>query len=354
MGKNALDWNGQAKDPVSTALALFVKELVWKYLLRYSPAKRPICLYASRRSGSTLLMEVICTNRGVMFSDQPFGLYTASPANLNLLPLFPYGQIAFPDEEEERMLVAYVDGLLSGRIKANAPWKFWDGASHLRNDRICLKITDAKAMIDWMDAHFDVHTLVMTRHPVAQALSVSRLGWLCTGKGHLRNRGYVQHWLDDDLESFSWSIYRSGGELEKRVLDWVLENRPMLSLLPGNDHWLYLSYEDVLMHTEAVMALLADRLELPDRDRMLARVSRPSRSTARISSATGRRMIREGDRQGLLNSWQAEVGRPELHACFRILERFGIQLYRPDSSMPQHDRIGRQPFGQASPAVGPC
>ena len=82
-------------------MALLVKELIWRYLIQLKPTKRPIFLYASRRSGSTLLMEVICANRGVMFSDQPFGLYTASSATINRLPVFPGGQVVSPDPEEQ-------------------------------------------------------------------------------------------------------------------------------------------------------------------------------------------------------------------------------------------------------------
>ena len=345
MRQNDSSLTGQAKDPVRSALALLIKELIWRYVVRYAPAKRPICLYASRRSGSTLLMEVICTNRGVMFSDQPFCLYTASSANINLLPLFPYGQIAFPDADEERILAAYVEGLLSGRIKANAPWKLWNGTAHLRNDRICLKITDAKTIIDWMDARFDLHTVVLTRHPIAQAVSVSHAGWLSTGKGLLRNAGYVKRWLNDDLEAFSWQLYRTGTELERRVLDWSLENLPALSLLPDNRHWLYVSYEDLMLHTQAVIRRLAGELQLDDQHKMLARVDRPSRSTARESTAERKRLIREGNREQLLNSWQKEVDAQATQACFRVLDRFGIDLYRPDSALPQHHCVGRQPFG---------
>ena len=180
-------FTGQAKDPIRSAFALFLKELIWRYAIRFEPSQRPICLYGARRSGSTLLMEVIGVNRGVMFSDQPFGLYTAISANINRLPLFPYGQIAFPDPEEEGIFRTYVEGILSGRIRANIPWKFWSRGFHFSNNRICLKITDAKAMIDWIDHQFDVHTVVLTRHPIAQALSVEANRWFTTGKGFLRN-----------------------------------------------------------------------------------------------------------------------------------------------------------------------
>ena len=47
-----------------------------------------------------------------------------------------------------------------------------------------------------MDTRFESHTVIMTRHPLAQALSVAKLGWLPTGKGLLRNAAYVEHWLE--------------------------------------------------------------------------------------------------------------------------------------------------------------
>jgi len=333
---------GQAKDPLRSAFTLFVKELIWRYAIRFEPSKRPICLYASRRSGSTLLMEVICVNRGVMFSDQPFGVYTASSANLNLLPVFPYGQIAFPDAEEELILRHYFEGLLSGRVRANIPWKFWRPGAHLKNDRICLKITDAKTMIDWIETHFEVHTVVLTRHPIAQALSVSHMGWLATGKGLLRNAGYVERWLNDELEAFCWHVYRHGEELERRVLDWALENLPMLSLLRENSHWLYVSYEDLIAHTEGTVDYLANKLQLGDRRKMIAGVEKPSRSTKRESAPDRRQLIQQGNREALLNSWQSKLADEQLRACFRVLDQFRIDLYRPDSSFPDHRRIGRR------------
>jgi hypothetical protein len=338
----------QVKDPLRTALAQSVKELIWRCGLRLSACKRPICLYASRRSGSTLLMEMIGVNPGVMFSDQPFGIYTASSANINLLPVFAYGQIAYPDEEEQAILTQYLEGLFSGRVKANAPWKFWSPEFHFRNDRVCLKITDAKPLIEWIDRQFDVHTVMLTRHPIAQAISVANVGWLPTGKGLLRNRGYVERWLSDDLEAFCWEAYRSGSELVRRTLDWAIENLPLIALLPKHPDWLYVSYEDLVANTRAVVDTLADRLELPARNRMIARANRPSRSTRRESTAERQQMIQDHDREKLLNSWQTKIAPDELRDCFEVLDRFAINLYRPDCSMPQHYRLGRQAYGPSA------
>ncbi len=336
---------GAAKPPVRSAMALCVKELIWKTLIRFSPRKPPIALYASRRSGSTLLMEVIAVNAGVMFSDQPFSLFTASSTNLNRLPIFPYGQLANPDPQEAAYIEDYTRGLLDGTIRANVPWKVWSSEFHFRNDRICLKITDAKALIDWIDQHFEVQTVVSTRHPIAQSLSVANLGWMITGKGFLRNAAFVRQWLSSELEQLCWEVYGRGTELEQRVVDWALENLPMLTWLKQRSHWSYLSYEELIAETEAAIDYLADRLQLADRAKMIGRVSRPSRSTRRESTAQRKSLIRSQDRNQLIDSWQKKVESRELDNCFRILDRFGIGLYRPDRSMPDRAFLGRPRLG---------
>jgi len=167
------------------------------------------------------------------------------------------------------------------------------------------------------------------------------MGWLGTGKGLLRNAGYVERWLNGELEAFCWDVYRQGEELERRVLDWALENLPMLSLLPDNRHWLYVSYEELVARTEQTVDYLANELELGDRREMIARVGKPSRSVRRESAPDRREALRQGDRESLLSSWQSKLADDQVRACFRVLDRFGIDLYRPDSSFPDLGRIGR-------------
>ncbi len=342
-GRNPDSSTGQAKHPLRSAFALWAKEILWR-CVRIRPVKKPICLYASRRTGSTLLMQVISVNRGVMFSDQPFGLYNLSSANINRLPVFPYSQIACPDADEAGIIRRYINGLLSGEIRANCPWKLWSRDFHFVNDRICLKITDAKALIDWIDQQFDVHTVVLTRHPIAQAISVANNRWLTTGKGLLKNAKFVEQWLTNEQEAMCWDLHRHGTDLQRRVVDWVLENLVPLVLLPDRPNWLYVSYEDLIVHTEAVVGYLSENLQLTDREAMTAQMARPSRSVLRTSGARQREWINSRQPDRLVDGWQAKTSVDERQACFRILQQFGIDIYRPDSSLPDHSRIGRAGF----------
>lgn len=333
------------------AASQLIKELVWS-VVRFRPSKKPICLFGSRRSGSTLLMQMIGANPGVMFSDQPFGLYSIGAANVNRLPIFAYSQIACPDRDEEAIVRRYFERLMEGRIRVNTPWKFWSRDFHFSNDRICLKITDAKAIIDWIDQQFDVDVVVLTRHPLAQAISVAENRWLISGKGLLKNQAFVEQWLSNDLEAACWDAYRLGSELECRVVDWVLENLVPLRLLPERPNWQFVSYEDLILHTDRVIDQLANRLRLPDRDAMARQVGRPSRSVKPTKSVERQGLIEARNCNRLVDRWKEKVGGEDLRACSRILERFGIELYRTDSSLPDHRTLGRDGFGLTADQKG--
>jgi len=338
---------------LSTAAKQLTKELLWKlaYRHRSDPDKADICLYSSRRGGSTLLMEILAANRGMSFSDQPFGLYTASGPNINRLPIFPYGQIYAPDEQELALIREYVDGLFAGEIPANVPWKFWARGWYRRTDRMTLKITDAKGLAQWFDESYRAHALVMTRHPLAQSLSVQRIGWQVTGKGFLRNEAYRRDHLTPELVEMCERIYAQGPSLTCHVLDWGLENLPLIKGLRDNPHWIHVSYEELVADSSAVVSMLARSMDLPDEARMLEVAGRPSRSTKRSSTAATVKNIRSKDVKDLLLGWRDKVEPALRDECFEVLDRLGVRLYGADSPYPDTAEIGR-PLPERVAATG--
>jgi len=307
-----------------------VKEALW-LLGRHRPgAARNIALFSTRRSGSTWLMEVVAVNRGIRYSDQPFSLHHPSPGHARRLPIPARSQFTSLEGEDEERVRAFVASLLDGSLSVNAPWELWHPTYHWRTDRVVLKIIDAKPLIDWFDRTFPLHIVYSTRHPIPTALSVLRNGWALTAQAYLQDPRFVEAWLTEDLVAYAWDVLRGGTPLEQHVLNWTLENLVPLRLLPERPHWLFAPYETATLDPAGTVDLLVNHLDLPDRKRMLKQARVASRSTRRLSST----FDPEEAARERLRAWRRHVTEPEEDAAFRILDRFGVGLYRRGEDLP--------------------
>ena len=310
------------------ALVRAAKEAVWAAARQRQGEAPSIALFSSRRGGSTLLMEVIAANPRMGFADQPFGLYTASEEQIARLPLFAYGQVLYPDAEEWGQIEAYIADLLAGRFAANGPWR--PGRHHLRTDRMVLKITDAKSVAGELCRRTGLLPLAMIRHPIAQALSVERRGWALTGRAFLRSIEYRAAFLGEKAAEAE-AILAGPDRLAARVLDWTLENLPLLA---DAKDWPVIAYERLVTDPEAEVDRLAAYADLPDTAAMLKVLTRPSRSAARGSTAARRAEIAAADARALVGGWRDKVDPAREAALLAIPQRFGLDLYRPGADMP--------------------
>lgn len=310
---------------VRAAARGLVREVVWWAACRHRPGPdRDICLFATRRGGSTWAMELVAANRGIRPMNQP--LETLS-RNLTLaqafeIPRFPLGQITSLDEGQGDGLQRYLERLFSGEVVVNAPLRFWRAGFERVSDRTVLKITDAKAVIDWFDRTLDVDIVYFTRHPVPQALSCIRNGWNLTTHAYLADPRFCAEYLGA-AEGRCHDLAADGSELERWVLNWAVENAAPLALLPRRPHWTHVRYEDTVLRPEDELQRLATRLGLSDVDAMRRRLKRPSESSRR-SSASTRADIRRGDATAAANGWRRHVDADDLTRSARILELLGI------------------------------
>jgi len=329
--------------PLHTPFKQLCKEIIWLFFYNYKPNlnKKPIFLYASRRSGSTYLMELIYANKGITFSDQPFGLYSATSANINKLPIFEYSQIVNPDESEKKILKEYIYNIINGNYPVNAPWNILESSYSLFSDRIVCKITDAKCLIEWFSENYTIDTVVMTRHPVSQALSVGRNNWLYTGQGFIRNRSYVEEYLTKDQVSFCNNIYFKGTDIEKRVLDWSLENIPLIKKLQDHPEWHYISYENLVNDPVNVINQFSTCIKLMDLKKMKKKINKPSKSTKKSSTIHTKKLIRGGETSSMLYNWLNKLSEKEIDQCFNVLKYLEIDLYNKKSIFPDKSTINR-------------
>lgn len=333
-----------AADGVRTAGRMLGKELAWRWTLRHEPGpRRDVMLFASHRGGSTWLMQLAETCSGLRTLNEPFSVFQAGAAALRL-PLRRGGQIASPGTaDDEVRLLRYTEDLLSGRVAAGARWRFWEPDHPRRTNRVLVKELHTKGLVDWFAQHFDVQVVVLTRHPLPQSLSCSRLGW-----GH-----YVDAYLDDpgfrtrltrEQLAFAERLRRVGSELEQRVLSWTLENYVPLTLLRSRPEWLLLTYEECVLAPHRALAAFARVLD-QDVAALRAAAGKPSRSTV-MSSERTRAELEGGQREVLVNSWRRHVDPVEERRALQVLEVFGIPLYGSGDDLADPEAL---PLGTSEP-----
>ena len=320
---------------VRLALRQLSRELIWHVLNRHSPAgKRDIALFGSRRSGTTLLMEVIAANKGVKFSNQPFSIYSASGYQLRWLPIYPDGQpFAMPDEDQQK-LRSYVAAICDGRLHINEPWRFWRSDFDFRSDRMVLKITNGHGIAEWLNSQFNLHTIVLVRHPIPQSLSIIHNNWGVAARGFLSNDAYRQQYLTAPQIALAADLLRQGTLLEKHVVGWCLENLPLLRAYPQHGDWCFLTYEDFVLHADEIIHEWSRAFDLPDIARMLGAAGRPSLSTAGVSDKEGQSAVASADQQAMLSRWRRKVDDETEKAAMSILEAFEIDVYQYGSPLP--------------------
>jgi hypothetical protein len=318
------------------ALSVTAKEAIWLMTARHRQgAKKNICLFATRRGGSTWIMELIATQPGVRSLNEPFGSWFGVGAQVLRMPKYAAGHpVHFESPEEEERFRAFTELLLSGRAPVNAPWSFWRKGYRFRSDRLVLKILEAKALIDWFDRTFDVQIVYVTRHPIPQALSCIRNGWAPSSRAYLGDPWFREEQLGDELADYAFEVVRTGSALERYVLNWALENYVPLKLIHDRPAWIYASYEECVVRQEATLERLAEALELTDVDAMRGAFSRPS-STSRMSQAQTLEQIQRGDAGAALRAWRHRISEEEERGALEILARLRIPLYEVGSDLPR-------------------
>ena len=95
--------------------------------------------------------------------------------------------------------------------------------------------------------------------------------------------------------------------------------------------WLTLTYEELLMRPQAIVALLAERFNLSAPERMVQQLRRPSKNSVGAAKA----LIAQTDPHHLLARWTEQVTPTEANAVMDLLTGvLGITAYRADSLYP--------------------
>ncbi len=319
-----------------------LKSWLRRFLTLHLPAReRPIFLFSNARSGSTWLMELLASQSGTRFVDEPLNPdQHREPGS----PLPPTWEFLLPHPQRVPTIEKYFEQLLRGTCQIGGP-RLLSGYYRPLTWRVVFKILRCHDLMSWFQQRFDARMILLLRHPIATNLSrktVPRLPLF------LSNAEYCAQFLTKSQLQLGREVFKGGDELEKKVLDWALQNVPPLKFL-DRSAWYCLHYEDLVAQPAAVVADLARALQLPQPETMLKRVHRPSRSVGQSDDKT-REFLGQARPEGnyLLSKWRERVSLAEEQRVFELLAAFGLDQYAVGQELPvRRVQPGFAPTGTA-------
>ena len=298
----------------------------------HRPGDKPnIFIFATPRSGSTFLMELLAAQPGMKVFDEP--LNANYPACRRELGITNWEELTvMPDREEQYK--AFFGGLLENRIKDlnRSPLLKY---GRLVTKRVVIKnIHGGKDMLPWFAQTFDAQILVLLRHPIPTVLShqkFPRLPYL------LRQPGHRALFSPEEI-AFADRLIETGTRLEKGMIDWCLEIGAMFRN-PWSDATV-ISYEDLTVFPRESFEFLRGRLMLEPMNDVERRAARASGSTEQSDDEARRFFAKggNGDRRFLISRWRSRVSEHDLRRAFEICRFFGLNQVLGKQPVP-HRRL---------------
>ncbi len=310
-----------------------LRQAICEHLNRHVPGDQAdIALIGSRRSGSTLLMQIIAHQPGIKSVDQPFGIFGATSAHMNHLGYPSGGVFAAVDRQTRSRAMNFVKRIQSGEIHVREPWRFWKGDFHFRTNRLVLKTTDASFLTE-LFVEMGLISILYFRHPASQAISCKRNRWGDKIEIFAESLTVVNDYLNADqrelLREFST---REPLSIDRYVLSWCIENSPLFSFLQAGLPTVY--YEDVVLKPDETLETIASVCKVQLTPAMRNALMQPSLSVKRLSDDSATNAIKSNNTSALVGRWREQLDDETIERLQVILDHFPGCPYRMDQLLP--------------------
>lgn len=247
------------------------------YLQAFQNKQAPIIIFSSRRSGSTLLAEIIARNYRVLVNDQPFCAETSRRRLELFIPETLAGEITSPEVFQKNQLENYLELLFTGKIRVNPEWRIWGKEFVFFPDRVLLKITVAKSLIDKIQELYPASKiLILYRMPWDQIRSVTYNNWKHVAPAYLADKNYIERYLDESQRVLAEDLAKSDRPEVRYLADWILENVPILRHKRSDR--MYIHFEELGEITATTR--LFEFIGMPTRNRGINQINKRSKSSS--------------------------------------------------------------------------
>jgi len=314
------------------ATAYYIRAILGSLNIHTAEGKQNICIFSNRRSGSTLLMQMIYSQPGIKSVDQPLDPWRYNPYNKIFRGIYE-NKIFLKDRNHLNRLEKYfTDVVFRGKLKGYSQWNYFDNNYKLFSDRLVVKILNALPFLDWFEENFDIRIIYLVRHPIPTSLSIIRRNWGNFVEYLLHNPYIINKYLNEKKLNYSFQILENGTNLEKFVLEWCLHNLYPLSVY-NDRNWLTITYEELLLRPIEMVDLICNYLDLPDRNKMLESILKPSKTTSKKS----KKDIIERGPSYLIKNWEKNIDENLESKTMKILEELKIKAYMKGNIFPSKE-----------------
>jgi len=291
-------------------------------------ALQNIFLFATARGGSTWAMEILASQPGMKYYDEPFNIRRDNVARAGL---FRTWESLMPDSGDPDRVIGFLNALRDGEYPHMNPPPFRPH-HRLMTNRIVFKIHQVEHLIGRIARECNGQVVLLLRHPIPTTLSREVFPRL---ELFLSSRFY------DDLIGRGArlrEIHRigaRGSKLQRGVVSWCYNN--LIPLRHADVDALIVSYEELVLNPARCCDLLLDRLHFDDRRSMLAAFHRAAANIS-MSGADTARVISEADLRArneyLVSRWQTQVTDQDRADVSAIMDLFGLDAYSGDALLP--------------------
>jgi hypothetical protein len=302
-----------------------IRGVVRAYTHIHRPDGHPnVFLFSTPRSGSTWLMELIWTQPGFKFCNEPLDI--RNPLVAQHLRIQTWQELY--DPAATAALERYFSAICNGTLRFKDPPPFKGYYRPITHRIVFKEIHAGQDRIDWFTKTFNGRAVYLIRHPVAVSLSRQSYPTLDV----LLSGNYSQHFSQEQL-AFAHEVVRSGTKLEQGVLAWCLHN--FVPLKHASADWAVVTYEQLILQPRSVIDYLSKKLDLPHPERMVRRLNVPSASERLSDSATRSFLHRHSsERAWLIDRWREHVPQAEERRAMDILAHFELDAYASGTSLP--------------------